>query len=278
MGIGLLILASVFFLCVSLALFVMHGSEKEKRVSLEERLDSVLAANKELEKDLDEITLMNKGLESKLSSSRQQLKSLSESHSKEKESRQLLMSDLEREKESVQRLMNEITSEKEGKEGLVEKLAQAEGDYERLKNQLAMIMKAKETLERKVKEIISKKGVELDRIVVQQGAPSEFAPEEISSMREGSGFFEEESFEDTGADGFQGGEVLIVNKKFGFAIVNMGKYDGLGLGDLLGVYRKDKFLAEAQVEKLYDRMSAATLLPQYKKITLKPGDQVSVSR
>ena len=241
-GIGLLILASIFFLCVTLALFVMHGSEKGKRIFLEERLDEILAANTKLEKDFDEIRFINKDLENKLSSSRQQLKSLSESHAREKESRELLMSDLEKQKEEAQRLMGEIASEREGKEGLVEKLAQAESDYERLRGQLAMIIKAKETLEKKVKEIISKKGVELEKIVVQPGAPSEFVPEELSSAQGGYGFFEEkEYFEDTSTYESQRGEVLIVNKKFGFAIVDLGNMTALAWAISLRSTEKTNF-------------------------------------
>ena len=72
------------------------------------------------------------------------------------------------------------------------------------------------------------------------------------------------------------GEVLIVNKKFDFVIINIGKYDGLSPGDNLEVYRNSEFLAKAQVEKLYDRMSAATILPQYTKVAIKPGDQVLI--
>ena len=270
-GVGLLILVSIFFLCLSIALFFTKESEREKKVALEAELDKVLEAKDELRESLDELRIVNKDLEAKLASSRQEIKALAQDHTKEKQARELLMADLEKEKKEVKDLVDEIMGSKEEKVGLVQKLAQAETDYQALREQLNVIVQAKETLEQKVRGIISQKGVELEKIVVAPDSAVATYPETEIYGEDLSMFVDEE---DTGVDG----EVLIVNKKFNFVVVNLGKTDGLRIGDYLEVYRQGKMVAEAQVEKLYARMSAATLLPEYERAGIKTGDEVLISR
>jgi len=254
-----------------MALFFTKESEREKRVALEEELDEVLEAKDELADGLEELRLVNKDLEAKLASSRQEIKSLAQNHAKEKEARQLLMADLEKEKKEVKDLVDEIMGAKEEKVGLVQKIARAENDYRELKEQLNVIVQAKGTLERKVREIISQKGVELEKIVVQADGSVATYPE-IETPDNYLPIFvgDEEDILD--------GEVLIVNGKFNFVVVNLGKTDGLRKGDYLEIHRRGKLIAEAQVEKLYARMSAATVLPKYERTSIKTGDEVVISR
>ena len=183
------------------------------------------------------------------------------------------MGELDKEKSEVEKLVGDIMEEKDERVSLVQRLAQAEGEYEKLKSQLETMVQAKKTLESKVKEIISQKGVELDKIIIQPDSPlpklTSYEP-----APEYSGYEPDFRAEEPGADG----EVLIVNKKFDFVIVDMGKSSGVGLGDYLEIYKNGEFVAEAQIEKLYERMSAATISPQYKSANIKPGDEVIIAR
>lgn len=270
LGIALLVIVSIFFLCVSVALIFIKESEKDKRLTLEARLDEILDINDELEQNLEELGFVNRDLETKLNGVQRELKGLTEDYSNEKNNSKLITAELDEQKKEVKKLVDEVMAEKEEKVGFVQKLAQAENEYQKLRSQLEIVVQAKETLERKVKEIIAQKGVELERIVVETdmapGEPvydtySEFAEEEIDQR-----------------DSDRDADVLIVNKKFGFLIVNLGRSSGLSLGDGLEIYRNREFLAEAQIEKLYDKMSAATILPQYKRVDIRPGDEVVISR
>jgi len=280
LGISLLVVTSVFFLCVSLALFFMKEDEKDRRISVEGELEETLAVNTELESGLEELKIVNTDLESRLDASENQVKTLNERLSREKEAHKATKAELAEQKKEARKLADQIVAEKEEKVGIVKKTSNVESENRRLKNQLELILQAKETLEKKVKEIISQKGVELEKIVIEGGVHQPVYPPLAPEPAESTAQFPVpvEAVKEAPRILSEGGEVLIVNKKFDFIISNLGEANGLRQGDRLDVYRNEKFLAEVEVEKLYDRMSASAILPQYKKVNIKPGDSVSIPR
>lgn len=72
-------------------------------------------------------------------------------------------------------------------------------------------------------------------------------------------------------------KVLTVNRKFNFVVVNMGLKDGLKIGDQLKVVKGGADSATVQVEKLYDRFAAATILTEDPKDQVVEGDAVRKS-
>ncbi|HXV28209.1 MAG TPA: hypothetical protein VD913_04510 [bacterium] len=73
------------------------------------------------------------------------------------------------------------------------------------------------------------------------------------------------------APGFQ---IMTVNRKFNFVVVNVGLQDQIKMGDKLGVMRNQKNVATIQVEKVYDRFSAAAIVEESKDTPIKEGDAV----
>lgn len=71
-----------------------------------------------------------------------------------------------------------------------------------------------------------------------------------------------------------GPRILTVNRKFNFVVVNMGLKDGIKMGDQLKVVRAGVDSATIQVEKLYDKFSAATILNESPSIQVTEGDEV----
>ncbi len=71
-----------------------------------------------------------------------------------------------------------------------------------------------------------------------------------------------------------GPKVLTVNRKFNFVVINQGLQDGLKMGDKLRVLKKGQEVATLQVEKLYDKFSAATLLEEDPKQQVVEGDEI----
>lgn len=69
-------------------------------------------------------------------------------------------------------------------------------------------------------------------------------------------------------------QVMTVNRKFNFVVINLGLKDGLKMGDRLEVLRDGQPMAEIQVEKLYDRFAAATILQEVKKFKIEKEDKV----
>ena len=71
-----------------------------------------------------------------------------------------------------------------------------------------------------------------------------------------------------------GAKVLTVNRKFNFVVVNQGLQEGLKMGDKLKVFKQGQEVATVQIEKLYDRFSAATLVEEDPKQQVVEGDEI----
>ena len=70
-------------------------------------------------------------------------------------------------------------------------------------------------------------------------------------------------------------QVLTVNRKFNFVVVNVGLKDNLKVGDALLVQRDSKTVGQVTIEKIYDNFSAATITKEPKDAPFKEGDKVS---
>ena len=68
------------------------------------------------------------------------------------------------------------------------------------------------------------------------------------------------------------GRVLVVNEKYDFVVVDIGEDHGMETGSVLILHRGTKFLGKVTVEKVYARMSAATLLLDWLQDEPKVGD------
>lgn len=69
-------------------------------------------------------------------------------------------------------------------------------------------------------------------------------------------------------------QILTVNHKFNFVVVNVGLKDDVKIGDTLSIERNGKTVGKVQVEKLYENFSAATILQEPKKDSFQEGDIV----
>lgn len=70
------------------------------------------------------------------------------------------------------------------------------------------------------------------------------------------------------------GEISSVNEEYRFILVNLGRADGLSIGDILSVYRNGKFIGKAEVERLEERTAACAILPAWEKQEFKEKDLV----
>jgi cell shape-determining protein MreC len=69
-------------------------------------------------------------------------------------------------------------------------------------------------------------------------------------------------------------QVLTVNRKFNFVVVNLGMKDLVKMGDTLSVERDGQRIGSVQIEKLYDRFAAAIILEESKESPITEGDLV----
>ena len=73
------------------------------------------------------------------------------------------------------------------------------------------------------------------------------------------------------SSGFSG-RVLVVNEKYDFVVIDIGEDHGMETGSVLILHRGTRFLGKVTVEKVYARMSAATLLLDWLQDEPKVGD------
>lgn len=70
------------------------------------------------------------------------------------------------------------------------------------------------------------------------------------------------------------GKVLVVNRKYDFVVIDIGKEQGLETGEVLIVHRGSKFIGKAQVVKVYEKMAAADLVMDWMQEDVQVSDGV----
>lgn len=70
------------------------------------------------------------------------------------------------------------------------------------------------------------------------------------------------------------GRVLEVNRKFDFAIINLGAEDGAIVGMVFMVYRDKKLLGKVCVEEVFPKMSSCAILPEWERARINVDDGV----
>jgi len=72
------------------------------------------------------------------------------------------------------------------------------------------------------------------------------------------------------------GKVLSVNKEYDFIVVNLGRIDNVKLGETLSIYRDDKFIGTARVEKIKEESCAASILGPWQSTEFKENDEIKI--
>ena len=117
--------------------------------------------------------------------------------------------------------------------------------YGQLKERINKLVELKDVLEDKVRDVINRQGIELERIVIK-------------------------------AEGELEGRVLVINREYNFIVVDIGVDDEVELGGYLTIFRNGKYVGEAQIEKIYDTMSAATIIKETKPKAIMIDDNVII--
>jgi hypothetical protein len=68
------------------------------------------------------------------------------------------------------------------------------------------------------------------------------------------------------------GKVLAIDRQNDLIVINMGSINNLKSGDKLSIYRGDSFIANAELVKVQDRISAAMVLPGDNLTTVEVND------
>ncbi|MDP3722832.1 MAG: hypothetical protein Q8R91_04970, partial [Candidatus Omnitrophota bacterium] len=74
--------------------------------------------------------------------------------------------------------------------------------------------------------------------------------------------------------GSENGQIIVVNRDYDFVVMNLGKNQGLSIGQEFQIVRGEVVLGKVKVEKVYEELSAAAILPESDKSSIREGDAV----
>jgi len=255
----LLVVASVA--SAVLAVFSYIGKEREymKRIMLEDKLATMLKDKRQLEKEVKVAKEAQEEAEEKLAEIETAVKKLSLQIEEEKDKSKEAVLDLAAKKKELAALKEDLENEKKEKLAISKKLAELKFDYENVNREVLKLEKEKSRLEDKLSDL-KESSVDLDTIVVSssaKAAQSEQKPMEAPLLR---------------------GRVLVVNRDYSFVVTDLGKDDGVQKGMVFEIKDVMNFLGRAEVDKVYETMSSASMLPGADINNIKKGNLVIESR
>lgn len=274
------ILLIIAFLASSVAaanFYVGQNAEYSKRVWTEQQLETAKKEKEALEKEVDDLTKAKTELETQTGNLTKQAKAVAEQLAQEKRAREALTTELARVRKDSDQVKADLEQERLDKDAVTEDLARAKQSYQALSNELTTLRQAKEALEKRVKEMLTQRAKEAEQIVVTNPAASAATGPAPASAPKSSTTASKPavSVPASAPKGGLQGKVLVVNREYNFAVVNLGSKDGMKKGSRLSIWRGDKQVMTAEVDKVYDNMSAANFLEEVKKGSeVKEGDAV----
>lgn len=72
-----------------------------------------------------------------------------------------------------------------------------------------------------------------------------------------------------------GGRILTVHQDWNFVVIDLG-WDTVKIGDTVSIIRDNEVLAKAQVERVQERVAAATILPGWEADNIRVNDRVQM--
>ena len=249
---GIIILVILLILSLSGAVIGFYSFQKErlKTIQLNTELETLkvakrIADNKlaELGKRIDELNVQSEA-------ERVQIKELNTKLEKAKGERNQFNS-------QIQILQSQLQNREKMRKEWEAKRIQAKAEINKLQ---ALLQASKDELEAQSKKLEAKEEVALGKIVVEQKE----AGGEILSV---------ELAQPQAAPTIEG-EVLVINKDYDFAVINLGSQDGIDVSDMFSVYHNDSYIGDIQVDKAQEIMSACAFISGEVKDKIREGDKV----
>jgi DNA repair exonuclease SbcCD ATPase subunit len=232
--------------------------ERDLRLAKERELVLVKGQRDELEQQLREARQAKQHIEDELAKAKAKFDEVAKQLDEERKAKETLAKSVDERQREIDRIGKDLEQIRTERTTLSKQVATLQQEQEAAQKQFAELQQAKAQLETKVMELSEQPTVELEKVVVSgpgAGSPGSSAlPVQQASATQG--------------------QVLVVNREYDFVVVNLGRNQGVAMGQELQIVRDQKVLGRAKVEKIYDELSAAALLPESKKDAIREGDAV----
>lgn len=251
----LAVIMSIAFCALSAYLYLTIQKETAARRATEQKLQAESARALGLEqekaaakKELEDVVAVKQEVEKERDSAKEEARQLASQLEIEKREKEVLKKKLEEKQQAALALMKQLRLAREasaaspGKvDELQAKVGELSGEKRELLEKLRSTEAERDQLNQKLEEIAQKEKptVQLDDIFVRT----------------------EQKFS---------GYVLTVNDKYNFVIINLGERDQLPVGEILIVHRGRKLIAKIRVDRVYEKMAACAILPEW----LQQGEYV----
>ena len=259
--IGIILLGVVSIVTAVLAVFAFIGKEREyaKRVLLEDRLASTMGEKNKLESAIASGTKIKEQLEANIKKLEKDIESLSSQIEEDKESRKITAQELITKGKEIESLQENLEKEKKEKLVISKRLEELQLDYEKEKREKLRFRNEKAKVEQELAEL-KEKYVNLDTIVVTP--PADSGPQQTAEpVKE-----------------ILKGRVLVLNRDYSFIVTDLGQDDGVRPGMVFEIREGSALLGKAEIDKVYDTMSSASIMPGTDINNIKKGNLIIESR
>lgn len=258
---------SALAVVVAVIAIVLHAKEQDRRIAVERALEQARGENLDLQAKLHDTQQAKVRVEGELAQTRKELDGAKEQLAKAVEAQTTLSRSLTEREEELGRLTKELTQTKDAAQHAAVQLAQLQDERDTIRQRLDEATQAKGAAESRVAEL-AQPTVQLENVVVtnDQAQPAKADAAHAAAPDQGAPI--------AAAQGLMSGQVVVVNREYDFIVMNLGKHHGLLVGQEFQVVRDNQVLGKVKVEKVYDELSAATILPESQKNNIREGDLV----
>lgn len=258
---ALLVAASVAFAAMAVIGFMGKEREYMKRLVVEDKLAAALKEKRNIEKDLETAKSAKEQAEAKAAKVEEKYKELSSQIDDMRQKSESSALELEARTTELAKIKVDMENEKKEKLSISKKLDSLQADYDKTKKEASRLAGEKADLEKRIADLREKESVNLDKIVVNTN--------EYTGSAQAQAHVQKQAMQ---------GKVLVVNKEYGFIVTDVGQDKNIQKGAKFDVMDGARFLGQAEIDKVYDTMSSATILPDAKINDMKKGNVIIESR
>lgn len=254
-------------LAMGVAAFAIYQviQKSEQLQVVQRNLQLAESENSDLKTRVETVQQAKTRLEEDLAGTQRTLSQAKEELVNSLKAQETLTRSIEDREREIARLTKDLDQAKSDSSRSSNQLAKLQSERDEAKRQLAELERAKSDLEARLMAT-DQPTVELDKVLVSGGGPSLGEAGSASILPVST-------MSSTG--GSQGdGQVVVINREYDFIVMNLGKNHGVSVGQEFQVARGTEVLGRVKVEKVYDELSAAAILPDSKKNSIREGDAV----
>ncbi len=257
-----LIVLILVSLAAAVGSILLFQKERQEKTSIQEQLNIITKKESETQTKL----VSTKKIVSSLEASLQEFKVKAEKLTAQiEEGKAKEQTSLKAAYSEIDQLMAQLEKEKKERKDLDKMLSQSYDEMGKMSSQLKDLEQKKVALETKLKDLEQQgKKVELGKIVVSPEVPAGVAPVVAPVLKPQS---------NAGTPGLEG-KVLVINKDYNFLVTNLGKKDGIAVGDTFSIFHGADYVGDVKIEKIHDSMSAAGFTVAGIKEKVNEGDKI----